>query len=126
MACSVGGRRLPAGPGFSTGWRVANADWDAFVASRPMLAEVLRPFLRASLAEGALGVAQKELIVVVLLAAQGYEAGVRSHAGRALAAGASPDQLREALAMLIPFEGIGRYLRAAGWVEAAMDAPPPA
>lgn len=100
---------------------MANADWDAFIAAQPALAETLRPFLRASLADGALPAAQKELIAVALLAAQGYAAGVRSHAGRALAAGATPDQLREALSLLIPFEGIGRYLRAAAWIEAAIE-----
>ena len=109
------------------GWRqerhaLTNPDWDRFVITQPALAEALRPFLKTSLADGALPVAQKELIVVALLAAQGYEAGVRSHADRALAAGATAEELREALALLIPFAGIGRYLRAAAWIEAAVDA----
>ena len=99
---------------------MANADWDGFVAAQPALAETLRPFLKHSLAAGALDTTQKELIAVALLAAQGYEAGVRSHAGRALAQGATPDQLREALAMLIPFEGSGRFLRALPWIEAVI------
>lgn len=99
---------------------MANPDWDRFVGEQPRRAEALRPFLKHSLADGALGAAQKELIAVALLAAQGYEAGVRSHAGRALAAGATPDQLREALAMLLVFEGVGRFLRANPWVEAAI------
>lgn len=103
---------------------MANPDWDQFVATQPELAELLRPFLKASLAAGALGVAEKELIVLALLGAQGYAAGVRSHAGRALAAGASPDQLREALALLIPFEGIGRFLAVAAALEEAIAAPP--
>ena len=103
---------------------LANPDWDAFVAGQPALAGTLRPFLRESLAEGALAVAQKELIVTTLLAAQGYEAGVRSHAGRALAAGATSDQLREALGLLIAFAGIGRYLHARGWIEAAIAEAP--
>ena len=89
---------------------MANPDWDQFVATQPALAEALRPFLQHSLAGGALSVAQKELIAVALLGAQGYVPGVRSHAGRALAAGATADELREALAMLLPFEGVGRFL----------------
>lgn len=101
---------------------MANPDWDQFVAGQPALAETLRPFLRQSLAAGALSVAQKELIAVALLGAQGYDSGVRSHAARALEHGATPDQLREALAMLIPFAGIGRFLEAYPWVEAVIDA----
>ena len=99
---------------------MANPDWDRFVGEEPEMAEALRPFLRDRLADGALGAAEKELIAVALLAAQGYAAGVRSHAGRALAAGATPAQLREALAMVQIFEGVGRFLRAREWVEAAI------
>jgi len=101
---------------------VANPDWEQFVAAETALAETLRPFLRLSLADGALGAAPKELIALALLAAQGYEAGVRSHAGRALAHGATPGQLHEALAVVIPFAGIGCFLRARPWLEAAIAA----
>lgn len=99
---------------------MANADWDGFVAAQPELAETLRPFLKQSLAAGALDVAQKELIVIVLLGAQGYAAGIRSHALRALEAGATADELREALTLLIAFAGIGRFLEAYPIVEAAI------
>lgn len=101
---------------------MANPDWDRFVEERPEQAEALRPFLKITLASGALGAAEKELIAVALLAAQGYEAGVRSHATRALTAGATPEQLREALSMLLVFEGVGRFLRAHAWVEDAIAA----
>ncbi len=51
--------------------------------------------------------------------------GVESHTRRALAAGATPAELREALAMLLPFAGAGHFLRAYPVMEAILDEAPP-
>jgi len=71
-------------------------------------------------------VVQKELIAIALLAATGYMAGVESHTRRALAAGATAEELREAVALLLPFAGAGHFLRAYPVVEAILDEAPPA
>ncbi len=87
----------------------------------PEFAGKFAEFVKHSLAPGALSVAQKELIAIALLAAAGYMGGVRSHTHRALAAGATPAELREAVALLLPFAGAGRFLETYPEVEAILD-----
>jgi len=100
---------------------LANPDYELFVERNPELALKFRDFVKHTLAPGALPTAMKELIAVTLLASSGYMGGVESHAKRALDAGATSDELREAVAMLLPFAGAGRFLEAYPLVERILD-----
>ena len=101
---------------------MSNPDYALFVDRDPELAEKFGSFVKHTLAAGALDVVQKELIAIALLAASGYMGGVESHTRRALEAGATPAQLREAVALLLPFAGVGRFLEAYPVVERILDA----
>ncbi len=101
---------------------LANPDYALFVERNPEFAATFAEFAKHSLAPGALSVVQKELIAIALLAASGYMGGVRSHTERALAAGATPAELREAVALLLPFAGAGRFLETYPVVEGLLDA----
>lgn len=100
---------------------MANPDYALFVERNPQLAGAFAEHVKQTLAPGALSTAQKELIAVPLLAACGYMTGVESHTRRALEAGATPAELREAVAMLLPFAGVGRFLEAYALVERILD-----
>jgi len=100
---------------------MANPDYELFVQRQPELALAFREHVKQTLAPGALSTAQKELIAIALLAATGYMAGVESHTRRALDAGATPAELREAVAMLLTFAGVGRFLEAYPLVERILD-----
>lgn len=100
---------------------MANPDYALFVERNPQLAATFREHVLQTLAPGALSTAQKELIAIALLAASGYMNGVESHTRRALEAGATPAELREAVAMLLPFAGAGRFLEAYPLVERILD-----
>lgn len=100
---------------------MANPDYELFVERNPEMALKFRDFVKHALTPGALPSAMKELIAVTLLASTGYMRGVESHAKRALDAGATPEELREALAMLLPFAGVGRFLEAYPVVERVLD-----
>ena len=62
-----------------------------------------------------------QLIQLAAAAAQRSEGAVHSHARRAVKAGASPDEVRHALVLLIPTVGFPTVAAALAWVDDILD-----
>lgn len=76
-------------------------------AESPASAEAIRGFFAALMAGPALDATTKELVYLVAAAAAGHVRGVPTHAARAKAAGATRQQVLEALLLTVPAAGLG-------------------
>jgi alkylhydroperoxidase/carboxymuconolactone decarboxylase family protein YurZ len=79
----------------------------------PEASNAYRLLYASSLPDGAATHREKELVLTGVNAAEGYRVGIRVHAERALASGASLTEVWEAASMAILANGVP------GWVEAA-------
>lgn len=93
--------------------REVNRDFEQWAEASPRVGGVFRDWVRNDImAPGALDKGTKELLFTVLIAAAGYLPGMRVHAGRALENGITPEQMREAMAIMIPILGSAPFLNA--------------
>lgn len=90
---------------------------DALRAADPAMVELLDKERSFALSEGALSRKTKLLIAVALDASLGAEAGVKSLAGQALAAGASKAEILEAVRVAHFISGAGALYAAARGLE---------
>lgn len=76
-------------------------------ADSPAAADAIRGFFAALMAGPALDAKTKELVYLVAAAAAGHVRGVPPHAARAKAAGATRQEVLEALLLTVPAAGLG-------------------
>ncbi len=85
-------------------------NWIQFAETDTATAQNYRGVIRPMLTPGALDENIKELIYTVLVASQGYLAGLEVHVDALLARGMSPEAVREAVRIVLPSCGIAVYL----------------
>lgn len=88
-----------------------------------MWAESARPFLASMYENAGLDVRVRELILIALLAMKGWEAGVQYHARYALDAGVDPSDIRGAILLTLPVNGVASASRGLLWVESCLQSP---
>ena len=84
--------------------------------------EHVAPFFAEIYAETGLDRKTVELIGCALLAARGWDTGVRAHAALALEAGATPDEVRGAILMTMGVGGITAAATGLAWAEPVLAA----
>jgi len=85
------------------------------------LMKALESLGRAAKASGPLGKKSAELVQLAAAAAIRSEGSVHSHARRALAAGAKPDEIRHAVVLLTSTIGFPTVSAALSWVEDVLE-----
>ncbi len=87
----------------------------------PFWNEQIAPFFAEVYAETGLDRKTVELIGCALLAARGWDTGVRAHAALALEAGATPNEVRGAILMTIGVGGITAAATGLAWAESVLS-----
>lgn len=100
------------------------AHYQALKARYPEVMAALEALGAATQAQGPLDEPTAQLMRMAAAAAVGSEGAVHSHARRALAAGASADQVRHAVLLLVTTIGFPRAAAAMSWVDEVIDRPP--
>ena len=90
----------------------------------PEVIAALEALGAATRAHGPLDELSSHLVSMAAAAAVGSEGAVHSHARRALTAGASADQVRHAVLLLVTTIGFPRAAAAMSWVDDVIDDPP--
>jgi len=89
----------------------------------PEVISALEALGAAARAQGPLDEPTSHLVRIAAAAAVGSEGAVHSHARRALAAGASAEQVRHAVLLLVTTIGFPRAAAAMSWVDDIIDGP---
>jgi AhpD family alkylhydroperoxidase len=84
--------------------------------------EAMAPYVAELYRTSTLDEKTKELVVTALLALRGWETGVRVHARQALAAGASPAEIRGAILITMAVGGMKAAADGLNWVEPVLAA----
>jgi alkylhydroperoxidase/carboxymuconolactone decarboxylase family protein YurZ len=100
------------------------AHYQALKARYPEVMAALEALGAATRAQGPLDELSSHLVSMAAAAAVGSEGAVHSHARRALAAGASVDQVRHAVLLLVTTIGFPRAAAAMSWVDEVVDGTP--
>ena len=79
------------------------------------------PFFEAVFAATGLGFRERELILIALVSARGWEAGVRFHAKKSLDAGMTPDELRGAVLATIGVGGVASAAQGIKWIDSYLQ-----
>lgn len=79
--------------------------------------ESVSPFFAELYAVSELEPKTVELIAIAALALRGWETGVRAHARLALASGATPDEIRGAILVILGIGGITAVASGLAWAE---------
>src|SRR5690606_24549011 len=82
-----------------------------FIEKNPGSAAAFKDLVAEVTRDGALDARTKQLIFLAATAATGYGDGLIAHIDKILAAGGTPDQIREALAVIIPVVGVMPVLK---------------
>ena len=99
-------------------------NFELYAKHNPEHSDAYRTLVRESLRAGTLDAITKELIYLVLLGAEGYLPGMRTHIDNLLGKGVAPDAIREAIRIVLPALGSARFLALYAEVEAAIAARP--
>lgn len=86
----------------------AVSPFEVFAESFPEVTKAYRAMKSAYGAGGPLDNRSKQLIQVAIMVAIGSEGGTRDHVGFALDAGAAPDEIRQAILMVLGPAGMSR------------------
>ncbi|MBM3548349.1 MAG: hypothetical protein FJX54_15470 [Alphaproteobacteria bacterium] len=95
-------------------------NFELYAKHNPEHSEAYRALVRESLRAGALDSVAKEMIYMVLLGAQGYLPGMRTHIESLLAKGVAAEAIREAVRVVLPAMGSARFLALYAEAEAAI------
>jgi alkylhydroperoxidase/carboxymuconolactone decarboxylase family protein YurZ len=96
-------------------------NFELYAARNKEHSDAYRALVRESLKPGALDSLTKELIYALLLGAEGYLPGMRTHVESLLGKGMSPEAIREAVRIVLPALGSARFLALYAEVEAAIE-----
>ncbi|HOC43110.1 MAG TPA: carboxymuconolactone decarboxylase family protein [Thermoanaerobaculales bacterium] len=99
------------------------AHYQSLKARYPEVMAALEALGAAARAQGPLDEPTSHLVRIAAAAAIGSEGAVHSHARRALAAGASAEQVRHAVLLLATTIGFPRAAAAMSWVDDIIDGP---
>jgi len=88
-----------------------------FIEKNPESAAAFKSLVAEVTKDGALDARTKQLIFLVATAATGYGDGLIAHIDKYLAAGGTPEQIREALAVIVPVVGVMPVLKVVDAVE---------
>ena len=92
-----------------------------FQASHPAVAEALDSLAVAVDGVGTLDERATQLVKLGIAVGGSSEGSARSHARRALAAGATPEDLRQVALLAITTAGFPRAIAALGWIDEVLD-----
>lgn len=98
----------------------AVSPFEVFAESFPDVTRAYRAMKSAYGTAGPLDEKTKQLIQVAIMAAIGSEGGTRDHVGLALAAGATPDEVRQAILMVLGPAGMSRTSVGIHWANEAI------
>lgn len=90
--------------------------FEVFSQTFPEVTDAYRAMKRTYGAVGPLDEKTKQLIQVAIMAAIGSEGGTRDHARFALEAGATADEIRQAVLMVLGPAGMSRASSGIAWV----------
>jgi AhpD family alkylhydroperoxidase len=99
------------------------AFYETFRAQHPEVARAYETLGDAARAAGPLAPAEAELVKLALAAGARLEGGVHSHARRALAAGATPEQLRHVALLAITTLGFPSAMAVRALIEDVLQEP---
>jgi len=81
-------------------------EFQLFLKSCPEVGKAYLDLFKAVMDRPALDTKTRQLILIAVMAAQNYPQGVKAHIPQAMAAGASRDEIAEAVLSVIPVAGI--------------------
>jgi AhpD family alkylhydroperoxidase len=96
---------------------MANPTYQRFIREQPQVSDAFRSLVTETTKAGALDEKTKQLIFLACTAASGYAPGMGAHIDKVLAAGGTAEEIREALAVIIPITGIMPLLQVYDSVE---------
>lgn len=96
---------------------MSNPTYMRFIDKNPESAAAFKGLVAEVTKDGAIDARTKQLIFLAATAATGYGDGLIAHIDKIIAAGGSPAQIREALAVIIPVVGIMPVLKVLDKVE---------
>jgi 4-carboxymuconolactone decarboxylase len=94
--------------------------------SHPDLMKAYEAFGSACASAGPLDATCVALVKLAVSLSTGQEGAAHSHVRKALEAGCTPDQLLHVATLTAPTIGFPSMMRARGWVQDVLDAPPKA
>jgi alkylhydroperoxidase/carboxymuconolactone decarboxylase family protein YurZ len=113
----------PVAESASPGGTESNPAYDLLARDHPEVARAFSGLYEAILGPRALDVRTKQLIHIAVLGALGHAPAIRAQIPMALAAGATPAELREALLVGIPAAGLANVLCVYAEVEDLLKPP---
>ncbi|MBX3538888.1 MAG: carboxymuconolactone decarboxylase family protein [Chelatococcus sp.] len=96
---------------------MANPTYLRFIDNNPDSAAAFKALVAEVIKAGALDAKTKQLIFLACTAVSGYGDGLIAHIDKILAAGGTPDEIRETLAVTIPVAGVMPVLKVYDAVE---------